>query len=112
MIINYEYKGETFKLDDSNGCYVEATYKGLKGYFGVNIGGTGTETEPYVYCVGGEEYVTRDGMTGGDYHSPSFKDARDNTCNSLLNKFSAQEAAFLFREKYCKELHDAVKNQP
>ena len=109
---DYTYEGETFKLDDSKGCYVEVTYKGLTGYFGVNIGGTGRDHEPYVYCVGGEEYVTLDGMTGGDYQSPSFKDALDNTCNSLLNKFSAQEAAFLFRLKYCEELHDAVKNLP
>ena len=30
----YKYKEETFKLDDSKGCYVEVTYEGLTGYFG------------------------------------------------------------------------------
>ena len=50
---NYEYEGETFMLDGSKGCYVEVTYKGLKGYFGVNISGTGTDQYPYSYYVGG-----------------------------------------------------------
>ena len=31
---DYKYKGETFKLDDSNGCYVKVTYKDLTGSFG------------------------------------------------------------------------------
>ena len=109
---DYTYEGETFKLDDSKGCYVEVTYKDLTGYFGVSIRDTGTDQYPYSYCVGGEESVTPDGLTWGD-RSPSFKDARDNTCNSLLNEFRAQEAAKKFdRAKYCKELHDAVKNLP
>ena len=56
----YEYEGETFKMDDSKGCYVEVTYKDLTGYFGVNISGTETDENPYSYYVGGEEYVTLD----------------------------------------------------
>ena len=112
MIIDYKYKGETFKLDDSNGCYVEVTYKDLTGYFGVNIGGTGTDQDPYSYYVGGEEYTTPDGMTAGS-SSSSFNEARDLTCGELLEIFSTQEAAKTFdRAKYCKELHAAIKNLP
>ena len=58
---DYTYKGETFKLDDSKGCYVEVTYEGLTAYIGVNISGTGTDQYPYSYYVGGEEYATPEG---------------------------------------------------
>ena len=36
-IKEYKYQGETFQLDDSEGCYVTVTYKHLKGHAGVNI---------------------------------------------------------------------------
>ena len=108
----YKYEGETFKLDDSKGCYVEVTYEGLTGYFGVNVSGTGTDQNPYSYHVSGKEYVTPDGMTKGVPCS-SFKEARDQICGELLNIFRAQEAAKTFdRAKYCAELHDAVKDLP
>ena len=107
----YKYKEETFKLDDSKGCYVEVTYKGLTGHFGVNISDTATDQYPYAYRVG-ERSVTPDGMIKGN-SSPSFEDARDQTCDILLNKFRTQEAAKTFdRAKYCVELHEAVKNLP
>ena len=110
---NYEYEGETFILDDSKGCYVEVTYKGLTGYFGVNISGTGTDQEPYFYYVGGEEYVTPDGLTSGDCQSPSPEVARAELCADLVRRFRTQEAVKTFDPaKYCKELHDAVKNLP
>ena len=110
-MINYPYEGETFKLDDSKGCYVEVTYKGLTGYFGVNIRGTGTDQYPYFYQADGEECpATKDGMTTG-FRSPTFEEARDKTCLNLLNIFRTQEAVETFDPvKYCKELHDAVKN--
>ena len=107
---DYTYKGETFKLDDSNGCYVKVTYKGLIGYFGVNIRGTGTDQYPYSYLVGGEENVTPDGMKWGD-RSQSFNEASDSLCTALVRMFRTQEAVQKFDPaKYCKELHDAVKN--
>ena len=109
-MIYYPYEGETFKLDDSNGCYVKVTYKGLTGFFGVNVRGTGTDQHPYFYYEGGEENVTPEGVTAGN-RSRSFNQARDETCRMLLDKFRAQEAAKTFdRAKYCKELHDAVNN--
>ena len=112
---DYEYEGETFKLDDSKGCYVEVTHEGLDGltgYFGVNISGTGTDQYPYSYHVGGEEYVTPDGTTKG-VRSPSPEDARDQICQILLVSVQERAAAETFDPaKYCKELHDAVKNLP
>ena len=108
---DYKYKGETFKLDDSNGCYVKVTYKDLTGSFGVNISGNATDQRPYFYWED-ESYATPDGMRSGD-PSSSFEDARDRTFDVLLKKCRTQEAAKTFdRAKYCKELHDAVKNLP
>ena len=110
---DYIYEGETFILDDSKACYVEVTYEGLTGYFGVNISGTGTDQYPYFYQVGGEECAAiQDGMITG-LRSPTFEAARDKTCLNLLKIFRTQEAVETFdRAKYCKELHDAVKNLP
>ena len=108
----YKYEGEMFKLDDSKGCYVEVTYEGLTGYFGVRITGTATDQQPYSYYVGGEEYATPDGLTTGA-PSSSFNEARDQICVELLEVFRAQEAAKTFdHAKYCEELHEAVKNLP
>ena len=45
----YTYKGETFKLDDSKGCYVEVTYKHLAGYVGVNLQNNATDEQPYLW---------------------------------------------------------------
>ena len=39
------YLGETFELDDSKGCYIEDTYRGLVGYAGVNLD-SGTRDTP------------------------------------------------------------------
>ena len=111
-MIDYKYAGETFKLDDSKGCYVEVTHDGLRGltgYFGVNISVTATDQYPYSYRVN-EGSVTPNGIING-IQNPSFKDARDEICEILLNRFRTQEAAKTFdRAKYCAELHDAVKN--
>ena len=109
---DYEYEGETFKLDDSKGCYVEVTYKDLTGYFGVNIKDNATDQDPYLYWGEGERYATPDGMRNGR-QSSSFEEALDQTCSVLLNRIRIQEGAKTFdRAKYCKELHDAVKNLP
>ena len=110
---DYEYEGKTFKLDDSKGCYVEVTYKGLTGYFGVNISGTGTDQDPYSYYVGDdEESATPAGLTLGD-PSPSPEVARDSLFAELVNEFRTQEAVETFDPaKYCKVFHDAVKNLP
>ena len=82
-MIDYEYEGETFKLDDSKGCYVEVTYKGLTGYFGVNISTTGTDQHPYSVLIGGEAYATPDGLTKGE-PTTSFKEARARTCERFV----------------------------
>ena len=45
----YKYKGETFQLDESKGCYVAVTYKHLTGYGGVNLGKKASPKNPYAW---------------------------------------------------------------
>ena len=109
---NYGDEGETFELDYSDDCYVKVTYAGLTGYFGVNISGTGSDLLPYLFYVGDEEYTTPNGLTNGQECS-SFNEARDSLCAELARIIREKEAVKTFDPaKYCKELHDAVKNQP
>ena len=66
---DYKYEGETFKLDDSKGCYVSVIYKRLKQAIlpDRHISGTVTATaEPYFYYVGGDEHVATQGLTSGN----------------------------------------------
>ena len=59
------YLGETFEFDDSKGCYIEVSYRGLVGYAGVNLD-SGTRDAPYSWTapgIGGN--ATGDGLSGG-----------------------------------------------
>ena len=99
----YKYQGETFLLDDSKGCCVEVTYKGLKGVVSVNIGDNRSDQSPYSWNIDGS------GRSG----THSFKETLDSLCDQLLKKFRAAEAAAAFDPKlYCEVLHDGVKNLP
>ena len=72
----YKYQGETFLLDDSKGCYVEVTYKGLKGVVSVNIGENRSDQSPYSWNIDGS------GRSG----THSFKETLDSLCDQLLKK--------------------------
>ena len=107
----YKYKGETFQLDDSKGCYVEVTYKHLTGYVGVNLGRNATAQYPYAW-VPRKRNVTSGGLKRGN-GSASFEAGLDALCAKLLDNFRTEEAHKAFDPaKYCAELHDAVKNLP
>ena len=109
---DYKYEGETFKLDDSNGCYVEATYKDLKGYIGVNIGNDRGAERPYVWYTN-KVYVTPDGLTTGNSSGVSFRGNLNSLCGHLLKTFRTEAAAKTFNaEESCRKLHDDVKNLP
>ena len=111
----YKYEGETFQLDDSKGCYAAVTYKHLTGYVGVNLGNQGTDKNPYVWYTDKrtERYVTPDGLKYGNSSGACFEANLDALCAQLVRDFSTEEAAKAFDpEKYCAELHDAVKNLP
>ena len=98
----YKYKGETFQLDDSKGCYVAVTYKHLTGHVKVNTGDNRSDQSPYRWSENGSSGPRN-----------SFKEALDTLCARLLRNFRTEEAAKAFDPaKYCAELHDAVKNLP
>ena len=99
----YKYKGETFQLDASKGCFVEVTYKHLTGHVEVNTGNNRSDQAPYSWNVDGS----------GESGIYSFKEALDSLCARLLTNFRTEEAAKVFDPaKYCAELHDAVENLP
>ena len=111
----YKYKGETFQLDDSKGCYVAVTYKHLTGYVGVNLGNQATDQSPYVWDTGKnvQNHVTSNGLKLGNSNGPSFEANLDALCATLLREFRTEEAAKTFYPaKYCAEIHDGVKNLP
>ena len=60
-----------------------------------------------------EKYVTPDGLKLGNSNGACFEANLDALCAQLVREFSTEEAAKAFDpEKYCAELHDAVKNLP
>ena len=109
----YKHKGETFQLDDSEGCYATVTYKHQTGYVGVNLGNQATDKNPYAWWGKNIGWATPKGMTNGNVNGASFKANLDALCDELLRNFRIEEAAKEFDPaKYCEELHDAVKNLP
>ena len=99
----YKYKGETFQLDASKGCYVAVTYKHLTGHVEVNTRNNRSDQAPYRWNV-------NNGRSGGGNF---FKETLDTLCARLLSKFRTEEAHKAFDPaKYCAELPDAVKNLP
>ena len=104
----YKHKGETFQLDDSKGCYATVTYKDLTGYVGVNLNGKfASDQYPYAWSTA-EMHVTPEGVTVGNM-SASFKASLDGLCTELLR---IKATKTFDPEKYCAELHNAVKNLP
>ena len=112
-----EYKGETFQLDDSKGCYIEVTYRNLVGYVGISLQ-LGTEEKPYAWWVpefGGSanSVVTKDGLTtgAGEYEEPT--EALHILYNHLIHKYQEDESRKAFKpEIACEALHEYVKGLP
>ena len=112
---DYQHEGETFKLDDSKGCYVKVIYNDITGYIGVNIGVNATDQNPYLWYTNKriENYVTPEGLKIGNSNGASFESNLDALCEQLLREFQTQEATKTFSHaKYCEELSEAVKNLP
>ena len=110
-IKEYKYQGETFQLDDSEGCYVTVTYKHLKGHAGVNIGSNASTLHPFAWHTGVGR-VTPDGvqpgtscLQPGTSLDDFFNEHRDSLCADLLRIIRAEEASKAFEpEKYCTAL--------
>ena len=111
MTREFKFEGETFLLDDSNGCYVEANYKDQVGYVGVNL--QGTANVPYLWWTDGSGPVTSEGL---NYGNSSGADEVSNiraVCTALLRKQREAEARKAFKpEEACRSLHAYVEALP
>lgn len=108
----YKYRGETFELDDSQGCYVEVTYKTVKGWVGVNLADTATDESPYSWYTN-QGVVTPAGLKAGNSHGSSFESNLEALCARLVEDYRTAEAAkMLNRDKYCQTLHEFMKQLP
>ena len=103
----YTYQDEIFQVDNSNGCYLEVTYRDLKGYVGVNLRPDATDETPYLFVMGrrASDAVTEDGLRGGRRRGDSIEDALNGLCDWLL-KFHRNRS--FDREKHCRALNEFV----
>ena len=105
----YKFEGETFELDDSNGCYIEVSYKGLVGYVGVYL--QGTAEQPYCWWAENATFVTADGLTNGNATGADIESNLRDLCRTLLRKHREAEGRKAFKpEEACESLHDFVKS--
>ena len=106
----YEYRGVKFEIDDSKGCYLEATYKDVTGYAGVFLDGTNDTRYAWWLESGG---VTKDGLTTGNTAGNTMKPNLHALCDWIIEELARREALRAFtpeaREQACAELHDFVK---
>lgn len=103
----YRYEGETFLLDDSEGCYIKVTYKAHEGYVGVNL--KGTPEQPYCWYTS-SKHVTKDGLTLGNVHGPTIIDNLNVLCSAILRNARDAEARKEFNpEEACEALHEFVE---
>ena len=109
---DYKFEGEVFQLDDSKGCYVEVSYRYLKGYVGVNLGKEASDQYPFIWWLDAEP-VTREGLKYGNPDGDSVESNLRALCNQLIRKYRIEEANRQFdREKYCNQLHETIRNLP
>ena len=115
MVKEYKYQGETFQLDDSEGCYIKVTYHDMVGYIGVNLNNASPE-RPYHWSVAGGKFgnprVTKDGIGGGGVTAGNMDDGMQALCKHMVemrredeerkrNPFKPEEA--------CHALHEFVE---
>ena len=110
MAKEYKYQGESFCLDDANGCYIEVTYKEQRGYVGVYLQGT---AEKPLCWHDNESVVTKNGLSAGHITGGNLEDSLQALCARLLTNHRLAEERTAFRpEEVCKSLHDFVQTLP
>ena len=104
----YKFQDETFELDDSKGCYIEVTYKGLVGYVGVNL--QGTPSAPYSWTLD-VAAITESGLARGNSPSAGITGSLRALCRELLKKHREAEGRKAFKpEEACAALHEFAKS--
>ena len=110
MANEYKYEGETFGLDDSEGCFIEVTYKDLVGYVGVYL--QGTAEKPFCWFTE-KSAVTKDGLNIGNSAGRDMEANLRALCETLLRQHRQAEARKAFKpEEACETLHEFVKSLP
>ena len=102
----YTYQDEIFQVDNSNGCYLEVTYRDLKGYVGVNLRPDATDETPYLFLTGrGMDAVTDYGLRRGRRRGDSVEDALNGLCEWMMKVHSNRS---FDRERHCRALDEFV----
>ena len=96
-MVKYEHGGETFQLDDSEGCYIKVTYRDMVGYVGVNLN-DGTSDRPYSWSAPGlSGTATKDGVTGGGVGVGKMEDGLKAVCAWLIQRYREAEGRKNFK---------------
>ena len=111
----HKYNGETFLLDDSEGCYIKITLAeepNIFGYVGVNLR-SGSKSRPYIWDgrPNGTGNLTPDGLTGWGWGAEveSIDAALNGVCSFLLGRRGESEWNVAAKEDACKSLHEYVE---
>ena len=108
MTTDYKYAGQTFMLDDSQGCYIKVTYKNRHGFVGVSL--KGTADEPYIWFPGDDYPVTPDGLPHGNSFGKTLEVNLNALCDHLIREDRLEMDRKSFEPKdACDELHKFVK---
>ena len=115
-MIEYKYQGETFLLDDSEGCYIKITYRGedydLIGYAGI-ASQEGTKDQPYSVVFSNPNNATADGFLrrSDDIYS-TIEEAIDSFCEITVvdikrrnEEAAKQKLDKAAREEACELIH-------
>ena len=107
----YKYKDVEFDMDDSAGCYIEVSYKDVKGYVGVNLSG---DSASRFLWFSEPSALVKDGLRYGNSNGDSLENNMNAVCEDLLRRHELAERVKAFdskaKEAACEELHDFVKS--
>lgn len=111
------YRGETFYLDDSKGCFIEVKYKSFTGYVGVNLTDSANATSPYAWSIDGRigTVPNDEGLTSGVpvRGATNVGAAVQKLCEELMRVWQVDEARKVFQpETACEALHEYFKGLP
>ena len=103
----YEFEGEKFEIDDSEGCFVKVTLQEEIAYLGVNLK-DGSNRRPFRYAGSWQTSAQQDGLVTGS-RVATFEDGLVGVCRLLLER---QQQLEFDREKACKALHEETAKLP
>lgn len=103
----YKFQGETFELDDSNGCYVKVQYRGQTGYVGVLTNPSAKQRFGRSITPGSAK-----GLNGGGSDSGDFQSSLDTMCGVLMENAKNADYHESLRAQACEEMHGFMNSLP